>query len=114
MQKKMYETRNTDKNKDLANVIKSGLVDLENEIEEMSKIGTEIENPYEIVDIVERILYFNNWNWEGQGLKTLTPDQTLNRLPIALIHLKAGNNSEKLKNETILIYSLHRSEKLTK
>ena len=57
MQKKMYETRNTDKNKDLANVIKSGLVDLENEIEEMSKIGTEIENPYEIVDIVERILY---------------------------------------------------------
>ena len=114
MQKKMYETRNTDKNKDLANVIKSGLVDLENEIEEMSKIGTEIENPYEIVDIVERILYFNNWNREGQGLKTLTPDQTLNRLPIALIHLKAGNNSEKLKNETILIYSLHRSEKLTK
>ena len=105
MQKKMYETRNTDKNKDLANVIKSGLVDLENEIEEMSKIGTEIENPYEIVDIVERILYFNNWNREGQGLKTLTPDQTLNRLPIALIHLKAGNNSEKLKNETILIYS---------
>ena len=60
MQKKMYETRNTDKNKDLANVIKSGLVDLENEIEEMSKIGTEIENSYEIVDIVERILYFNN------------------------------------------------------
>ena len=114
MQKKMYETRNTDKNKDLANVIKSGLVDLENEIEEMSKIGTEIENPYEIVDIVERILYFNNWNREGQGLKTLTPDQTLNRLPIALIHLKAGNNSEKLKNETILIYSLHRSKKLTK
>ena len=114
MQKKMYETRNTDKNKDLANVIKSGLVDLENEIEEMSKIGTEIENPYEIVDIVERILYFNNWNREGQGLKTLTPDQTLNRLPIALIHLKVGNNSEKLKNETILIYSLHRSEKLTK
>ena len=114
MQKKMYETRNTDKNKDLANVIKSGLVDLENEIEEMSKIGTEIENPYEIIDIVERILYFNNWNREGQGLKTLTPDQTLNRLPIALIHLKAGNNSEKLKNETILIYSLHRSEKLTK
>ena len=60
MQKKMYETRNTDKNKDLVNVIKSGLVDLENKIEEMSKIGTEIENPYEIVDIVERILYFNN------------------------------------------------------
>ena len=114
MQKKMYETRNTDKNKDLVNVIKSGLVDLENEIEEMSKIGTEIENPYEIVDIVERILYFNNWNREGQGLKTLTPDQTLNRLPIALIHLKAENNSEKLKNETILIYSLHRSKKLTK
>ena len=38
----------------------------------------------------------NQW---GQGLKILTPAQLLSRLPISLAQLKAGNNSEKLKNE---------------
>ena len=36
---------------------------------------------------------------KGQGLKILTPNQMLSRLPITLAQLKAGNNSEKLKNE---------------
>ena len=36
---------------------------------------------------------------EGKGLKILTPNQMLGRLPISLAQLKAGNNSEKLKNE---------------
>ena len=36
---------------------------------------------------------------QGQGLKILTPNQMLSRLPISLASLKAGNNSEKLKNE---------------
>ena len=31
---------------------------------------------------------------EGEGLKILTPNQMLKRLPIALAQLKAGNNSE--------------------
>ena len=36
----------------------------------------------------------------------------LSRLPISLVQLKAGNNSEKLKNEIIqLLYSLYRSKK---
>ena len=34
-----------------------------------------------------------------KGLKILTPNQMLRRLPITLSQLKAGNNSEKLKNE---------------
>ena len=39
----------------------------------------------------------------------------LSRLLISLAHLKAGNNSEKLKNEIRqLLYSLYRSKKLTK
>ena len=38
-------------------------------------------------------------NQEGKGLKILTPDEMLSRLPISLAQLKAGNNSEKLKNE---------------
>ena len=52
---------------------------------------------------------------EGEGLKILTPNQMLSRLPITLAQLKAGNNSEKLKNEIRqLLYSLYRSKKLTK
>ena len=43
----------------------------------------------------------------AKGLKILTPDQMLSRLPITLAQLKAGNNSEKLKNEIRqLLYSL--------
>ena len=39
----------------------------------------------------------------------------LSRLPITLAELKAGNNSEKLKNEIMqLLYSLYRSKKLSK
>ena len=48
---------------------------------------------------------------KGQGLKVLTPDQMLSRLPISSAQLKAGNNSEELKNETMqLVYSLYRSK----
>ena len=54
-------------------------------------------------------------NQSGRGLKILTPNQILSRLPISLAQLKAGNNSEKLKNEIRqLLYSLYRSKKLTK
>ena len=39
----------------------------------------------------------------------------LSRLPITLAQLKAGNNSEKLKNKIRqLLYSLYRSKKHTK
>ena len=34
-----------------------------------------------------------------QGLKILTPNKILSRLPISLAHFKAENNSEKLENE---------------
>ena len=51
----------------------------------------------------------------GQGLKILTPQQMLSRVPISLAQLKAGNNSKKLKNEIRqLLYSLYRSRKLSK
>ena len=52
---------------------------------------------------------------KGKGLKILTPNQMLNRLPITLAQLNAGNNSEKLKHKIRqLLYSLYRSMKLTK
>ena len=36
---------------------------------------------------------------KGKGLKILTPKQMIQRLPIALAQVKAGNNSENLLNE---------------
>ena len=52
---------------------------------------------------------------EGKGLKILTPNQMLSRLPIPLAQLKATNNSEKLKNKiNQLLCSLYRSKNLTK
>ena len=52
---------------------------------------------------------------EGEGLKILTPNQMLTRLPIALAQVKAGNNSESLLNEIRqIVYSLYRSKEITK
>ena len=52
---------------------------------------------------------------EGTGLKILTPNQMLKRLPIALAQLKAGNKSESLLNEIRqIVYSLYRSQEITK
>ena len=111
----VYNTNDKKKNNDLINVIKSGLSDLKNDIEKMSKNETEIEKPDKTVDIVEKIFQFNRQNQEGQGLKILTPDQLLSRLAITLAQLKAGNNLEKLKNEIRqLLYSLYRLKNLTK
>ena len=74
-----------------------------------------IEENEKIIDIVDRILYFKQLDQSLQGLKILTPNQMLSRLPITLAPLKAENNSEKLKNEIKqLLYSFYRSKKLTK
>ena len=51
---------------------------------------------------------------KGTGLKILTPKQMLQRLPIALAQVKAGNNSENLLNEIRqIIYSLYQSKEIT-
>ena len=52
---------------------------------------------------------------KGRGLKTLTPKQMLQRLPIALAQVKAGNKSESLLNEIRqIVYSLYQSKQITK
>ena len=52
---------------------------------------------------------------KGEGLKILTPKQMLQRLPIALAQVKAGNNSERLLNEIRqIVYSLYQSKQVTK
>ena len=51
----------------------------------------------------------------GKGLKILTPKQILQRLPIALAQIKAGNNSRSLLNEIRqIVYSLYQLKEMTK
>ena len=115
MFKLLYTTKDKTKNDELVNVINSGIQNLNKEIEKMSEDEKRIEKPDEILKIVEDILNFNKQNQQGKGLKILTPNQMLSRLPITLAQLKAGNNSEKLKSEIRqLLYSLYRSENMTK
>ena len=108
----MYEKlRETDgeRNEDQVYVIKKMLNKMKELIENVPENKTfKIEENQKIINIVERILYFNQLNQSGQGLKILTPNQMLSRL-------NTGNNSDKLKNEiSQLLYSLCRSKKLTK
>ena len=52
---------------------------------------------------------------KGKRLKVLTPKQMLQRLPIALAQVKAGNNSQNLLNEIRqIIYSLYQLKEITK
>ena len=78
----------------------------------MSKEELENVKLNQILETVNEILDFNKdiqKQQQGLGLKTLTPNEMLSRLPISLAQLKAGNNPEKLKNEIRqLLYSLYR------
>ena len=65
----------------------------------MSRDEIESEQPNEILNLVKVILEFNNQNQERKGLKILTPDQMISRLPFSLAQLKAGNNLEELKKK---------------
>ena len=79
------------------------------------KMKKTTEKPDKMLKIVKKILEFNRQKQLGLGLKTLTPNQMLSRLPITLAQLRAGNNSEKLKKEIRqLLYSLYRSKNLIK
>ena len=116
-QKKLYETKDAKENSELVEEIKNRWSNLKDEVEKMSEDEKEIQKPDKILKIVKEILEFNKeiQKQRGLGLKILTPYEMLSRLPIFLAQLNAENNSEKLKNEIRqLLYSLHRSKKLTK
>ena len=108
MYKVLRTINDKERNSNLVDKFNSALKDLKEETKNMSKEEKEIEKPDKIVRVVEMILDFNKQNQEGKGLKILTPNQILHRLPIALAQLRAGNNSNKLKNEIRqLLYSLY-------
>ena len=116
MLKSLFLTKDKEKNKELVSLMKSGLKDLEEEIEEMFQNQIAIEKLDKIVDIIEKTLEFNRrQSQQGQGLKILTSEQVLSRLEIFLAQLKAGKNSEKLKNEIRqLLHSLYHLRKYPK
>ena len=96
MYKKLRETEGK-RNEDQVYAIKKVLNKMKKLIENVPEDRKlKIEENQKIIDIVERILYFNQ---SGECLKVLTLNQMLSRLPISLAQLKSGNNSEKLKNE---------------
>ena len=115
MFKALYQINDKEKNNRLVSVTNSGIKDLKEEINKLSEKERQIEKPDKILKIVEEILKFNKQTQEAKGLKLLTPNQILSRLPITLAQLEAGNNSEKLKNEIRqLLYSLYHSKNVTK
>ena len=57
----------------------------------------------------------NKTKQDGARLKILRPKQMLQRVPIALGQVKAGNNSESLLFEVRqIVYSLYQSKEITK
>ena len=108
--KYLNETKNKNKNNELVEEIKKRWSNLKDEAEKMSEDEKETEKPDKLLKIVKE-----NQKQGGLGIKILTPNQMLSRLPTTLPQLNAGANSEKLKNEIRqLLYSLYRSKRLTK
>ena len=114
---KLYKIKDAKKTSELVEKIRNRWSNLKDKFKEISKEEIKYEKPDDILGIVNKITDFNKKikkQW-GTGLKILTSNQMLSRLSISLARLKAGRNSEKIKNEIrLLLYSLYRSKKLTK
>ena len=112
------EKEQTELKRDLGH-IKQGYPN--NRSKEQEKTINNIKNLYDSREKVVQLFndYANSMSrniydskQKGTGLKILTPNQMLKRLPIALAQIKAGNNSESLLNEIRqIVYSLYRSNK---
>ena len=113
-QKKLFEIKHKKKNEDFVEEIKNRWSKLKDSIKKTSRDGKDNEKIEKILEIVEEILDFNKHSQKGEGIKILTQNQMLSRLPIALAQLQAGNNSNKHKSEIRqLLYSLYRSKNMT-
>ena len=82
---KQLNEEDTENNQVKVDFIKDDMTDLKEDIENASKDDVDkIEKMDKIADVVEHILYLNNEDQEGSGLKILTLSQMLSRLPISL------------------------------
>ena len=85
------------KNRAEVNTIENRLTNLTETLKSSpTSDAKEIKNRNSMLEFVELILYFNQQNQVGKGLKLLT--QMFSRLPISVAQLKARKSSEKLKN----------------
>ena len=85
------------KNRAEVNTIENRLTNLTETLKSSpTSDAKEIKNRNSMLEFVELILYFNQKNQVGKGLKLLT--QMFSRLPISVAQLKARKSSEKLKN----------------
>ena len=71
MLKALYSLNDRNKNNYFVNIIKNRLSALKNEIKKMSEDEIKNVKPYEMMDIVEKILEFNEQNQQGKSLKIL-------------------------------------------
>ena len=70
---KLRRSKDAEKNRIQVSLVRNGLRDLIEEIQEMGKYVKDTEKPNEIVDIVEKFLEFNEQNKPGQRLKIVAP-----------------------------------------
>ena len=88
---------------------------LEFDIRKLSREGKQTTQLKLLANSVDRMFNDAIDKQQEQGLKILTPQQMITRLHILLAQLKAGNNSQKRKNEIRqIVYSLYRSKSLSK
>ena len=92
MYKTLNETNNSEENRLQVNTIENKLTNLIEEIKSSpTSDAKNIKDRNNMLEIVELVLYFNEQNHQGKGLKILTPSQILSWLPISLVQLKAAN-----------------------
>ena len=97
MRKALNEKKKPGKNRAEVNTIENRLTNLTETLKSSpTSDAKEIKNRNSMLEFVELILYFNQQNQVGKGLKLLT--QMFSRLPISVAQLKARKSSEKLKN----------------
>ena len=94
---------------------KSNIAEERTDTTDTSEESEESTKQPDVLKLESEVSAAERRNQPGQGLKILTPDQMVSKLPITLAQLKARNNSQKLINEIRqLLCSLYRSKKLTK
>ena len=113
-----FDEFNEEYNKFMDNIVKFECFKSEKEKSSVSpnqrKMRRYARDLKDIVDLYN-IKSGSDTSKKGEGLKILTNKQMLNRLPILLAQIQAGNNSKSLKNEPRqILYSLYRSKVLTK
>ena len=110
MLKYLHSLKTADNYNRATSLMEENFTDFKDEVKIMSE-GDKKNKRVKIMNIMENILNFTLKEQKGEGLKILNLNQMLSRLPITLAQLKAGNNSEKLKNEIRNFYILCTDQK---